>query len=190
MLAVMKRRYTTDLYRSRVELIRNTMPDAAIGVDVITGHPGETGDLFRETTDFIKSLDISYLHVFTYSERPNTTALDVTPVIPVPVRKKRTRILRQISAMKRFEFDKYHEGESRSVLFESEPGDGLIQGWTDNYIRVFTPFRPSLTNSIVPVTLLGYDSNRGGYIADMPKMTDTPEAPETALTFKNGSSHV
>lgn len=196
MLAIMKRRYRTDLYRSRVELIRQMMPDAAIGVDVITGHPGETEDLFRETFDFIKSLDISYLHVFTYSERPNTSALDVTPVVPVPVRKKRTHILRRLSAMKRFEFDTRHGGEPRPVLFESEPGDGLISGWTDNYIRVFAPFRPSLINSIAPVTLLGYDSNRGGYIAEiskkteMPEMTVKPEMRETKADVINGSSHV
>ncbi|MFU8860001.1 MAG: tRNA (N(6)-L-threonylcarbamoyladenosine(37)-C(2))-methylthiotransferase MtaB [Cyclonatronaceae bacterium] len=181
MLALMKRRYRTGLYRKRVELIRQTMPQAAIGVDVITGHPGESDELFRETSEYIQSLDISYLHVFTYSERPNTAAIDMAPVVPVPVRKKRTRMLRQLSDMKRFEFDTRFKGQSRTVLFESEAGDGIIQGWTDNYIRVFTPYRSDLVNSVTPVTLGTYDSSRSGYITEVLKMP---------VYSSNGTIHV
>jgi threonylcarbamoyladenosine tRNA methylthiotransferase MtaB len=160
----MKRRYRTDLYRKRVELIRQCMPSAAIGVDVITGHPGETEELFRETIDFIQALDVSYLHVFTYSERPNTTALDISPVIPVPERRKRTHVLRRLSKQKRFDFDSRHTGQQHTVLYESEPKNGLLAGWTENYIRVFTPFHPSLVNAIKKVTLDQYDTETGGYI--------------------------
>ncbi|TVQ10647.1 MAG: tRNA (N(6)-L-threonylcarbamoyladenosine(37)-C(2))-methylthiotransferase MtaB [Balneolaceae bacterium] len=169
MLALMKRRYRTGLYRKRVELIRQCMPDAAIGVDVITGHPGETDTLFGETIDFIQSLDVSYLHVFTYSERPNTPALDISPVIPVPVRKKRTHILRRISLKKRFDFDNRHTGQKRPVLFESEPKNGMIAGWTDNYIRVFSPFHPLLVNAIENVKLDTYDTETGGYLTRLPE---------------------
>lgn len=168
MLAIMKRRYRTDLYRKRVELIRQCMPSAAIGVDVITGHPGETEELFRETIDFLQALDVSYLHVFTYSERPNTTALDITPVIPVPDRRKRTHVLRRLSKQKRFDFDHRHAGQQHTVLFESEPKNGLLAGWTENYIRVYTPFHPSLVNAIKKVTLDQYDPENGGYIMPLP----------------------
>jgi threonylcarbamoyladenosine tRNA methylthiotransferase MtaB len=169
MLALMKRRYRTDLYRKRVELIRQCMPDAAIGVDVITGHPGETDELFGETIDFIQSLDVTYLHVFTYSERPNTPALDISPVIPVPVRKKRTHILRRLSLKKRFDFDNRHTGQKRPVLFESEPKNGMIAGWTDNYIRVFSPFHPLLINAIENVKLDTYQTETGGYLTRLPE---------------------
>jgi threonylcarbamoyladenosine tRNA methylthiotransferase MtaB len=165
MLAIMKRRYRTDLYRKRVELIRECIPSAAIGVDVITGHPGETEELFRETIAFLQMLDVSYLHVFTYSERPNTTALDIAPFIPVPDRRKRTHILRRLSKQKRFDFDSRHAGQQHTVLFEAEPKNGLIAGWTGNYIRVHSPFHPTLINSIKRVTLDEYDNETGGYLA-------------------------
>ncbi|MCA1802135.1 MAG: tRNA (N(6)-L-threonylcarbamoyladenosine(37)-C(2))-methylthiotransferase MtaB [Rhodothermaceae bacterium] len=168
MLAIMKRRYRTDLYRKRIGLIRQHMPSAAIGVDVITGHPGETEELFRETIDFIQALDVSYLHVFTYSERPNTTALDISPVIPVPERRKRTHVLRRLSKQKRFDFDTRHAGQQHTVLFESEPKNGLIAGWTENYIRVYTPFHPTLVNAIKKISLDQYDTETGGYIISLP----------------------
>jgi threonylcarbamoyladenosine tRNA methylthiotransferase MtaB len=176
MLAIMKRRYRTDLYRKRVELIRQRMPSAAIGVDVITGHPGETEELFRETIGFLQTLDVSYLHVFTYSERPNTTALDITPVIPVPDRRKRTHVLRRISKQKRFDFDSRHAGQQHTVLFESEPKNGLIAGWTENYIRVYTPFHPSLVNAIKKVTLDQYGAETGGYIIPLPLSSEKESA--------------
>ncbi|MBO6795275.1 MAG: tRNA (N(6)-L-threonylcarbamoyladenosine(37)-C(2))-methylthiotransferase MtaB [Balneolaceae bacterium] len=156
MLKTMRRRYRTDLYRARVELIRELMPDACIGVDVITGHPGETEELFQESFDFIDSLDVSYLHVFTYSERPNTHALTLEPVIPKQERKSRTHRLRRLSAKKRFDFDTRFEGEIRPVLFEEENKNGFMFGWTNNYVRVAVPFSPRLANTIQPVEIGSY----------------------------------
>ncbi len=156
MLKTMRRRYRTDLYRARVELIRELMPDACIGVDVITGHPGETEELFQETFDFIDSLDVSYLHVFTYSERPNTHALTLEPVIPKQERKSRTHRLRRLSAKKRFDFDTRFEGEIRPVLFEEENKNGFMFGWTNNYVRVAIPYSPRLANTIQPVEIGSY----------------------------------
>ncbi len=148
-LKLMKRRYRTDLYRERVASIKSLMPDACIGVDVITGHPGETDSFFQQTMDFLQSLDISYLHVFTYSERPNTTALDMACSIPVPVRKKRTHQLRRLSDQKRFDFDTSFLGMERPVLLEIEPQNGHLTGWTDNYIRVKVPCDSLQPNRIV-----------------------------------------
>ncbi|MEP1306840.1 MAG: tRNA (N(6)-L-threonylcarbamoyladenosine(37)-C(2))-methylthiotransferase MtaB [Balneola sp.] len=153
MLKIMRRRYKSDLYRSRVELIRELIPDACIGVDVITGHPGETEELFQESFDFINSLDVSYLHVFTYSERPNTHALSLKPVIPKQERKKRTHKLRRLSNKKRFEFDSRFENEVRPALFEESERDGLMYGWTNNYVRVAIPFNERLVNTIQDVEL-------------------------------------
>lgn len=153
MLGLMRRRYLSSLYRERVEFIRKMLPDACIGVDVITGHPGETEEYFKESFEFIENLDISYLHVFTFSERPDTHALNIKPVIPVPERKKRTHKLRRLSAKKRYNFDTRFGGQVRPVLFESENKNGFIQGWTDNYVRVAVPFTPALENRIVPAKL-------------------------------------
>jgi len=153
MLKIMRRRYRTDLYQSRVELIKSLMPHACIGVDVITGHPGETPELFQETFNFISSLPVSYLHVFTYSERPNTFALELSPVVDKAERKARTHQLRRLSAKKRFEFDSNFVGSIRNVLFEEEEKDGFLFGWTDNYVRVTHPFVENLVNRIVPVKL-------------------------------------
>ena len=162
MLKIMKRRYRSDLYQGRVELIKQLMPDACIGVDVITGHPGETEELFKESFEFIDSLDVSYLHVFTYSERPNTHALSLSPIIPKSVRKERTHKLRRLSDKKRFDFDTRFEGNIRNVLFEEENKNGLIHGWTDNYVRVAVPFSPRLINQIVPVTIA--NRSRDGFM--------------------------
>tara|TARA_R110000868_G_scaffold304437_21_gene565378 strand:- start:2299 stop:3633 length:1335 start_codon:yes stop_codon:yes gene_type:complete len=159
MLKTMKRRYRTDLYQDRVELIRELMPDACIGVDVITGHPGETDELFQESFDFINSLDISYLHVFTYSERPNTHALILSPVIPKQERKKRTHKLRRLSSKKRFAFDERFEGETRPTLFEEENKDGFMFGWTNNYVRIAVPFNSRLVNTIQQVEIGNYSSD-------------------------------
>lgn len=153
MLGLMRRRYQSDLYKSRVELIKKLMPDAAIGVDVITGHPGETEELFKESYDFIDSLPVSYLHVFTYSERPNTHALNIEPVVQDSVRKERTHKLRRLSSKKRYNFDKQFTGEVRPVLFEGPKNNGIMYGWTDNYVRVGIPSNPQYENKILPVKL-------------------------------------
>ncbi|MFH5833115.1 tRNA (N(6)-L-threonylcarbamoyladenosine(37)-C(2))-methylthiotransferase MtaB [Halalkalibaculum sp. DA384] len=153
MLGLMRRRYQSGLYRQRVELIRELMPDAAIGVDVITGHPGETDELFQESFDFIDSLPVSYLHVFTYSERPNTHALNIEPKVQNSVRKQRTHKLRRLSKKKRYEFDTRFQGEMRPVLFEGSNKNGAMLGWTDNYVRVGIPYDPKLENKILPVEL-------------------------------------
>lgn len=153
MLGLMRRRYQSDLYRDRVELIKKLMPDAAIGVDVITGHPGETDKLFRESYDFIDTLPVSYLHVFTYSERPNTHALNIKPVVRDRVRKERTHKLRRLSSQKRYNFDTQYTGEVRPVLFEEPKSNGIMYGWTDNYVRVGIPANPQYENKILPVKL-------------------------------------
>ena len=159
MLKIMRRRYRTDLYRSRVELIKKLMPDACIGVDVITGHPGETETLFQESFDFINSLDVSYLHVFTYSERPNTHALTLEPIVEKKERKSRTHRLRRLSAKKRFEFDQQFRGQTRPVLFEEANKDGFMFGWSDNYVRVAIPFSPRLVNTIQPIEIGKYSKD-------------------------------
>ncbi|MEQ9310625.1 MAG: tRNA (N(6)-L-threonylcarbamoyladenosine(37)-C(2))-methylthiotransferase MtaB [Balneolaceae bacterium] len=159
MLKIMKRRYRSDLYRSRVELIRELIPDACIGVDVITGHPGETDELFQESLNFIDSLDVSYLHVFTYSERPNTAALEIKPIIPKQERKKRTHKLRRLSAKKRFAFDTRFKGETRPTLFEEENKEGFMFGWSNNYVRVGVPFNPRLVNTIQNVEIRIYSND-------------------------------
>lgn len=153
MLGLMRRRYQSGLYRERVELIKKLMPDAAIGVDVITGHPGETDELFRESIDFIESLPVSYLHVFTYSERPDTHALNFEPVIPDRVRKERTHQMRRLSKKKRYEFDTSFSGNIRPVLFEQPRENGTMYGWTDNYVRVGIPAKSQYENKILPVRL-------------------------------------
>lgn len=153
MLGLMRRRYQSDLYRDRVELIKKLMPDAAIGVDVITGHPGETNELFQESYDFIDSLPVTYLHVFTYSERPNTHALNIEPIVQDSVRKERTHKLRRLSKKKRYNFDTNYTGQIRPVLFEEPKDNGIMYGWTDNYIRVGIPADPQYENKILPVHL-------------------------------------
>lgn len=162
MLGLMRRRYQSELYRRRVELIRRLMPDAAIGVDVITGHPGETEQLFRESYDFIDDLPVSYLHVFTYSERPGTHALEIEPKVQDSVRKDRTHKLRRLSRKKRYDFDTSFQRQVRPVLFEGANRDGTMQGWTDNYVRVGIPYNERYENKILPVELGA--RARGGYL--------------------------
>ncbi|MBP3192445.1 tRNA (N(6)-L-threonylcarbamoyladenosine(37)-C(2))-methylthiotransferase MtaB [Natronogracilivirga saccharolytica] len=169
LLRLMKRRYDTDLYRNRLEYIHSRLPDACIGVDVITGHPGETDEIFEESLSFIQSLNAGYLHVFTYSERPNTTALSLGDTVPVPVRKTRTHMLRRISEQKKFDFDSKFLGRERTVLFEDHQQDGLIQGWTDNYIRACVPYDDSLINQLVRVRL-GERHPAGTVTASIPEM--------------------
>ena len=145
----MRRRYKRELYAERVGLIKTLMPHCAIGVDVIVGFPGETNEDFKETFEFLHSLDVSYLHVFTYSERDNTKALEIKPAVPVNVRHERNKILRNLSYMKMQFFTQQHSGQTRKVLFESHEKNGMMEGYTDNYIRITTPFRNDYSNNII-----------------------------------------
>ena len=153
LLKQMKRRYLTDLYVDRVKRIRNVMPHACIGVDVIVGFPGETEKHFLETYNFLNQLEISYLHVFTYSERDGTVAASMSEVVPKNVRSKRSKMLRGLSVKKRRSFYESQLGKKRTVLFESENKEGYIHGFTDNYIKVKTPWNPELVNTLHEVTL-------------------------------------
>lgn len=153
MLGLMRRRYQSELYRKRVQLIKDLMPDAAIGVDVITGHPGETDELFQKSFNFLENLPVTYLHVFTYSERPNTHALNIEPTVQDSIRKERTHKLRRLSQKKRYLFDTKYTGTTRPVLFEEPKDSGIMYGWTDNYIRVGIPANPQFENKILPVRL-------------------------------------
>jgi threonylcarbamoyladenosine tRNA methylthiotransferase MtaB len=148
-LGLMRRRYRRDLYAERVTRIKECMPHACIGVDVIVGSPGETEADFRDTIDFLTELDISYLHVFTYSERAHTHALTIKPVVPVPVRQERNKILRQLSYQKMQHFSRGFEGTIRPVLFEKAEKGEMMEGYTDNYIRVTTPYRAEWVNQLV-----------------------------------------
>lgn len=148
-LALMRRRYKRELYASKVQAIKSLIPHCAIGVDVIVGFPGETEEDFQETFNFLHELDISYLHVFTYSERDNTKALEITPVVPINTRHERNKKLRNLSYMKMQHFTQLHEGQLRKVLFEAHEKGGTMEGYTDNYIRVVAPFQEDLVNKIV-----------------------------------------
>ena len=147
-LKYMRRKYLTPLYRERVETIRRLMPHASIGVDVIVGFPGETEEEFRATYDFINSLDVSYLHVFTYSERANTKALNLSPIVPVAERKKRNEMLRILSEKKKRAFYESNLNTERSILWEIERDGDTMYGFTENYIKVGTPYDESLVNTI------------------------------------------
>ena len=159
LLKKMKRRYLKDTYTNRVSRIKETMPNACIGVDVIVGFPGETDALFLETYNYLNDLDISYLHVFTYSERPNTKAIALNGVIPKKVRAKRSKMLRGLSAKKRRAFYESQLGNSLTALFESENKEGYIHGFTENYVKVKTPWNPELVNSLHTITLTEIDED-------------------------------
>ncbi len=148
-LSLMRRRYKRELYAERVALIKTLMPHCCIGVDVIVGFPGETEEDFKETFDFLHSLDISYLHVFTYSERDNTHALSIKPVVPKNVRHERNKSLRNLSYMKMQYFTQQHAGQIRKVLFEGKDKSGMIEGYTDNYIKITAPAKEEWVNNIV-----------------------------------------
>jgi threonylcarbamoyladenosine tRNA methylthiotransferase MtaB len=152
-LALMRRRYRRELYAEKVERIRNLMPHCAIGVDVIVGFPGETEDQFKETFDFLHQLPVSYFHVFTYSEREGTRALEIRPVVPVGIRHERNKVLRNLSFMKMQDFTRQQEGETRKVLFEDHEKNGMMEGYTDNYIRIATPYRKEWANQVVDWTI-------------------------------------
>ena len=158
-LKKMKRRYMRELYQDRVSKIREVMPDACIGVDVIVGFPGETDELFLETFNFLNDLDISYLHVFTYSERDNTEAIDFEGVVPMNVRSKRSKMLRGLSVKKRRHFYENQLNTKHTVLFESENKEGYIHGFTENYVKVKTPWNPELVNTLHKIELTKIDED-------------------------------
>jgi threonylcarbamoyladenosine tRNA methylthiotransferase MtaB len=159
-LKLMQRRYNRDLYQERVDLIKKIMPHACIGVDVIVGSPGETEEYFKESLAFIHSLDIAYLHVFTYSERAATKALTIKPIVPMQERHERNKILRNLSYQKLQYFTESQRGATRKVLFESpkvnkeNEGMLMLEGFTDNYIKVETPHRAEWSNQIIDWTLV------------------------------------
>jgi threonylcarbamoyladenosine tRNA methylthiotransferase MtaB len=152
-LGMMRRRYKRELYAERVGLIKTLMPHCCIGVDVIVGFPGETAEDFKETFDFLHRLDISYLHVFTYSERDNTHALSLKPVVPIAVRNERNKQLRNLSYQKMQYFTQQHIGQSRKVLFEGNSKNNMMEGYTDNYIKITAPFNKEWVNNITAWTI-------------------------------------
>ena len=159
LLKKMKRRYLTGLYTERVSRIKEKMPDACIGVDVIVGFPGETEELFQETYSLLNELDISYLHVFTYSERANTEAAVMEDVIDKGIRNQRSKMLRILSAKKKRAFYEKNIGSTRTVLFEHDNKNGFIQGFTENYVKVKLEYDPGLRNQIVKVKLNDFDED-------------------------------
>ena len=156
-LKLMKRRYLKNLYISRINKIKELMPDCCIGVDVIVGFPGETEEDFNETYEFLKALNISYLHVFSYSERDNTESLKINHKIPKKIRAIRSQILRKLSDKKKMNFYKSNINQIRPVLFESKNYDGYIYGYTDNYIRVKTLWSKNLVDNVVDCELIKID---------------------------------
>jgi threonylcarbamoyladenosine tRNA methylthiotransferase MtaB len=158
-LKKMKRRYQREVYTDRVAKIREVMPHACIGVDVIVGFPGETDEHFLETYNFLNELDISYLHVFTYSERDNTEAAQMSDVVPMNVRSKRSKMLRGLSVKKRRAFYESQIGTNHTVLFEGENKEGYIHGFTENYVKVKTPWNPELVNTLHEINLTRIDED-------------------------------
>jgi threonylcarbamoyladenosine tRNA methylthiotransferase MtaB len=154
LLRAMRRRYTTALYKKRVDKIKELMPHACIAADIIVGVPGETDEEFNATLDFIKDLNISYLHIFTYSERENTLAVRMENQVAIPDRKERSKIMHELANRKQQVFQNQHLETTREVLFEGQSNSGKISGFTDNYIRVEVPFNPALINTIKQVKLL------------------------------------
>ncbi|UNY97660.1 tRNA (N(6)-L-threonylcarbamoyladenosine(37)-C(2))-methylthiotransferase MtaB [Zhouia spongiae] len=159
LLKKMKRRYLRELYTDRVRRIKELMPHACIGVDVIVGFPGETDEHFLETYHFLNDLDISYLHVFTYSERDNTEAAAMSGVVESKVRAKRSKMLRGLSVKKRRAFYESQIGTVRTVLFEGENKEGYIHGFTENYVKVKAPWNPGLVNTLHKVKLVKIDDD-------------------------------
>ncbi|WP_188620431.1 tRNA (N(6)-L-threonylcarbamoyladenosine(37)-C(2))-methylthiotransferase MtaB [Flavobacterium suaedae] len=158
-LKLMRRRYLRDVYTNRVMQIKEVMPHACIGVDVIVGFPGETDEDFLETYNYLNEMDISYLHVFTYSERANTPAAEMDGVVPAKVRSKRSKMLRGLSVKKRRAFYESQIGSTRTVLFESENKEGYIHGFTENYVKVKTPWNPELVNTLHEIKLTKIDDD-------------------------------
>ena len=159
LLVAMRRKYLSDLYRNRVGLIKKLMPDACIGVDVIIGFPGETDQEFQTTYDFLIELDVSYLHVFTYSERDNTTAVRLDDVVPMETRNKRSKMLRILSAKKKRKFYESQIGTEHTVLWEATNEEGFMTGFIENYVKVQTPFDAAKVNKTEKVFLDKIDGN-------------------------------
>ena len=159
LLKLMKRRYLRELYVDRVNKIKEVMPHACIGVDVIVGFPGETEERFLDTYNFLIELDVSYLHVFTYSERDNTEAAEMNDVVPKNIRSKRSKMLRGLSVKKRRAFYESQIGTARTVLFESENKEGYIHGFTENYVKVKTPWNPEFVNTLHKIKLTKIDED-------------------------------
>jgi threonylcarbamoyladenosine tRNA methylthiotransferase MtaB len=153
-LGGMRRRYRKELYADRIAHIKELMPHCCIGVDVIVGFPGETEELFQETFEFLHQLDVSYFHVFTYSERANTLAIDMEGAVPMHIRHERNKILRNLSYQKMQYFTQQQVGAKRKVLFESAQKNGMMEGFTDNYIKIKTPYREEWVNEIVEWTVV------------------------------------
>ncbi len=153
LLKTMRRRYKRELYAERVAKIKSLMPNCCIGVDVIVGFPGETDALFLETVNFIKSLDISYLHVFTYSERENTAASEMGEAVPMKIRNERSKILRSLSHKLKHAFYESQLGTEQTVLFEDSDVNGIIEGFTSNYVKVSMPYAENFKNSLTKVIL-------------------------------------
>jgi threonylcarbamoyladenosine tRNA methylthiotransferase MtaB len=148
-LGLMRRRYKKELYKEKSGLIKTLMPHCSIGVDVIVGFPRETEEDFKETFNFLHDLDISYLHVFTYSERADTLAMDMKPAVPINIRHERNKALRNLSYQKAQYFTEQHLGETRKVLFEANDKNGMMEGYTDNYIKITAPYKKEWVNTIV-----------------------------------------
>ena len=157
LLKSMRRKYDKALYQSRIEKIRKLMPYCSIGVDVIVGFPGETEEIFEETYQFLVDLEVSYLHVFTYSERTNTTAIKMKEVVPVATRKERSKRLRILSEKKKKAFYLKNEQQTEEVLFEADHEHGIMNGFTSNYVKVKAPYNPLITNLVVPVKMTKVD---------------------------------
>lgn len=188
-LKLMRRRYMRELYVERVERIKKEMPHACIGVDVMVGFPGETDEHFLETYNFLNELDISYLHVFTYSERPNTLAAEMDGVVPHKVRKKRNKMLRGLSAKKRRAFYESQLGNTLTVLFEYKKKNGYIEGYTENYVRVKMPWDERYVNTLHKINLTEIDED-GLVLFDFvdgrkqPNMQKEEMQPEENSTFQ------
>ena len=157
MLKAMRRKYDTKLYKNRIELIKKLRPDACIGVDVIVGFPGETDHHFHDTLQFLKDLDVSYLHVFTYSERANTTANKMKESVPMSKRKERSQILHMLSERKKRAFYEFNKNSERPALIENEDNNGMMFGFTDNYVKIKVPYDSLYTNTIQTVSLKELD---------------------------------
>jgi threonylcarbamoyladenosine tRNA methylthiotransferase MtaB len=148
-LGQMRRRYKRELYAERVAYIKAVMPHCCIGADVIVGFPGETEDDFNDTYQFLHELEVSYLHVFTYSERDNTLAATIKPIVPIHIRNERNKVLRNLSYQKMQYFTEQQRGARRKVLFEKAPKNGMMEGFSDNYVKVETPHRPEWVNQVI-----------------------------------------
>ena len=158
-LEKMRRKYLSGLYAERVHQIKSINPDTCIGVDVIVGFPGETDEDFLATVNFLKDLDISYLHVFTYSERANTGAPKLGTKVPMDTRRERSKILHLLSDRKKQAFYQTQVGKHKTVLFEQEENEGLLYGFTENYVKVKTPWNPELVNTLHEIKLTKIDED-------------------------------